>query len=296
MVRLQSDSRFSKSAVMHAASVVAIGVVIVCGQVSAKDTTYRPPRLADGHIDLQGVWTNVTLTPFERPIEVGEKAFYSKEEFNEQETLAERRMEDVYYPPEGVGTDNAAFFDKDRHLLPTRQTSLVVDPPNGRVPLRPDMVEHSDARAFSLDSYETITPLERCLSLGATTLFPKFTNSSYQIIQTPHWVVIHSEIGDDVRIVPLGDVAHSDARIRTWSGDSRGHWEGDTLVVDTTNFNSRGRIATSISQLASRNFPQTETLHTMSRCFFYCERSIFMAIPILGRQPNAVRYIRFYRF
>src|SRR5215471_12417040 len=73
----------------------------------------RIPRLPDGHPDLQGVWTNTTLTPFERPIELGEKAFYSEGEFAKEETAAERRMEDVYYPPTGVGTDNAAFFEKD---------------------------------------------------------------------------------------------------------------------------------------------------------------------------------------
>jgi hypothetical protein len=127
------------------------------------------------------------------------------------------------------------------------------------------MTAGSDAKAFSLDSYETIVPLERCISLGSTILFPKFSNNGYQIIQTPHSVVIHTEMMDDVRVIPLDNSEHADTRIRTWSGDSRGHWEGDTLVVDTTNFNTRGRIASSVSQVAPRNFPQTETLHTIER-------------------------------
>jgi hypothetical protein len=223
------------------------------------------PRMSNGHPDLQGVWTNATLTPFERPAELGNKAFYTKEEFAKEEAAAERRMEDVYYPPTGVGTDNAVFFEKERSLLPTRQTSLVVDPPNGRVPLRSDMERVSDAQAFSLDSYERIPPMERCISLGSTILFPKFINNGYRIVQTRNSVVIFSEMMSDARTIPLDNSAHLDGRIRTWSGDSRGHWEGDTLVVDTTNFNALGRIASSLAQIAPRSFPQTETLHTVER-------------------------------
>jgi hypothetical protein len=248
-----------------AVSVMALSVAAESTAATDSKTSHSVPRAMDGHPDLQGVWTNVTLTPFERPVELGDKAFYTQDEFDKEEQLAERRMEDIYRPPTGVGTDNEAFFDKDRQLLPTRQTSLVVDPPNGRVPLRPDMAALSDAKSFSLDSYETIAPMERCISLGPTTLFPKFINNGYRIVQTPHFVVIYSEMMSDGRVIPLDDQKHLDARITSWSGDSRGHWEGDTLVVDTTNFNSRGRIATSIAQLASRSFPQTESLHTIER-------------------------------
>jgi hypothetical protein len=228
---------------------------------SSQSTSRHTP---DGQPDLQGIWTNITLTPFERPVELGEKAFYTKDEFVKEEALAEQRMEGVYRP-DGVGTDNDAFFDKDRRLLPTRQTSLVVDPPNGRVPLRPDMAAKSDAQAFSLDSYERIAPIERCISLGPTALFPKFVNNGYRFIQTPDAIVIYAEMMSDVRVIPLHRFTHLDSRVRGWSGDSIGHWEGDTLVVDTTNFNSRGRIASSVSQIAPRNFPQTETLHTVER-------------------------------
>jgi len=223
-------------------------------------------RMPDGQPNLQGVWTNVTLTPFERSEKLVNKAFYSAAEFATAEAEAERRMEGIYRPPEGVGTDNDAFFDKDRHLLATHQTSLVIDPPNGRVPLRPDMLARSDARSFSLDSFETMAPMERCISLGSTILFPKFINNGYHIVQTPHNVLIYSEMMSDARTIPLDNSAHVDPRIRSWSGDSRGHWEGDTLVVDTTNFNSLGRIATSVSQIAPRSFPQTKTLHTVE-CF-----------------------------
>jgi hypothetical protein len=180
------------------------------------------PRTPDGQPDLQGVWTNVTLTPFERPVELGNKAFYTQAEFAAEELLAEQRMEGIYRP-EGIGTDNEAFFEKDRHLLPTRQTSLVVDPPNGRVPLRPEMAARSDAQAFSLDSYETIAPMERCISLGTTILFPKFINNGYRIIQTPHYVVIHTEMMDDVRVIPLDNALRADELIRNWAGESRGH-------------------------------------------------------------------------
>src|SRR5712671_4075243 len=131
--------KFSACTVVIAWLVLSCQPVLHAETISNKPTKptkqWVVPRTPDGQPNLQGVWTNVTLTPFERPVELEGKAFFTKEEFPAQEALAEKKMEDVYYPPEGVGTDNAAFFDKDRHLLPTRQTSLVVDPPNGRVPL-----------------------------------------------------------------------------------------------------------------------------------------------------------------
>jgi len=209
------------------------------------------------------MWTNGTLTPLERSRELAHQAFFTEQEFAAQETLAEHHGQVIRHP-EGVGTDNEAFLEGDYKLFSTRQTSLIIDPPDGRLPLRDDQVQSSDTHAFSLHNYETMSPWDRCIALGPTTLFPKLVNNGYQIVQTRDYVVIAPEMIYDTRVIPLGHVPHLDSRIKSWNGDSRAHWEGDTLVIDTTNFNNR-RMVTSIAVGPSRNLPQTETLHIIER-------------------------------
>jgi hypothetical protein len=228
-----------------------------------KSVHWKLPRTQDGQPNLQGIWTNGTLTPLERMPELAQRAFFTEQEFAAQEALAEQRGQDIRHP-EGVGTDNDEFFDNNYKLFATRQTSLIVDPPDGRLPLRADQAERSDSHAISLDSYESMSPWERCISLGPTMLFPKLINNGYQIIQTRDYVVIAPEMINDTRVIPFGNGPHLDLRIKSWNGDSRAHWEGATLVIDTTNFSDR-RMVTSIALGAARNLPQTETLHTVER-------------------------------
>jgi hypothetical protein len=220
------------------------------------------PQSEDGHPSLEGVWTNGTLTPLERSIELGNRAFFTAEEMAVQEKLAEQHGGIAPDPERTV--DNVAYLDSDYKLLATRQSSLIVDPPNGRVPLRDDQISSSDAKAFSLDNYESLTPWDRCISFGATTLFPKLINNGYRIVQTRDYIVIAPEMISDARVIPIGNQPHADARIQSWLGDSRAHWDRDTLVIDTINFNNR-RMVTSIALGVARNLPQSDALHTIER-------------------------------
>ena len=143
-----------------------------------------------------------------------------------------------------MGSDNEAFVDTGYKIASTRQTSLVVDPPDGKVPLRPEAEKQRDINLTNLDSWETMSPWDRCITRGPTALFPVNYNNGYEIVQTPGYVVILSEMIHEARVIPLDGRPHVDARVRSWTGDSRGHWEGATLVVDTTNFNDKGWITT----------------------------------------------------
>jgi hypothetical protein len=250
---------------MRASSAVWLTAAAFVASFAQGATHGAIPRAPDGHPSFEGTWTNATITPFERPVELGTKAFYAPGEMREVEANGQARMQKVYRPDEGVGTDNEAFFEKDRHWLPTRQTSLVMEPADGRVPLRPELLSRSDAHSHTLDSYETMNPMERCVSLGATILFPKFINNGYEIVQTGDQLLVHTEMMNDVRLIPLKPRPAPSASVTEWAGISRGHWEGDTLVVETTNFNDRGRILSSLAQMAPRNFPQTKQLHTVER-------------------------------
>jgi hypothetical protein len=143
----------------------------------------------------------------------------------------------------------------------------VVDPPDGRVPLRPEAEQHrDDALARSADEPEFMSVWDRCISRGVPGwIIPAGYNNAYQIVQTADFVVIHSEMIHDARIVPLDGRAPLPASLRLWEGDSRGHWEGDTLVVETTNFGDRNWIATSAASGRIKGIPQSTALRIVER-------------------------------
>ena len=199
----------------------------------------RTPRTPWGDPDLQGVWTGSTLTPLERPTALTGKEFLTDEEAEALEsqavaaTLAERpaRAGDP-------GTYNQIWFDPGTTVLPNRRTSLVVDPPDGRIPFTPAGRRRNDLTAARYgvgprDSWLDIDTGERCLTDGLPLRFSGY-NANYLIVQTPDLVAVLGEMFRDLRIIPLDDRPH--ASIPQWLGDSRGYWEGDTLVVDTTSF------------------------------------------------------------
>ena len=221
------------------------------------------PALAQS--DLQGIWTNGTLTPFERPPALGTKAFYTPEEAVNEERLATERRNSRTRRPGDVGSDNEAFVDSGYKFVSTRQTSLIVDPPDGRIPIRPEVEKLRDLNVNGLDSFETMSPWDRCITRSPTNLFPAGYNNGYQIIQTPAYVMIMSEMIHEARIIPLDGRPHADARIGQWLGDSRGRWEGKTLVVDTTNFRDAGWIATHAGAGRLRGVPHTKALHIVER-------------------------------
>jgi hypothetical protein len=214
------------------------------------------PRTADGHPDLQGVWDFRTITPLERPAALGTKEFFTDEEAAIFEREENRRQDrdhidpetgGLNYPAGGVVPYNEFWYDRGNKIVGTRRTSLIVDPPNGRLPaMTPDGKKRADLRAAEqretqlgrphADSWEDRPLQERCIvGLNAgPPMTPGAYNNNFQLFQTPQYVVILNEMVHDARIIPLDGRPHG--HIRQWQGDSRGRWEGDTLVVDTTNF------------------------------------------------------------
>jgi hypothetical protein len=207
--------------------------------------TRTAARTPWGDPDLQGVWSIATITPFERPGALADKQVLTAEEAAEIErtNLATNNQD----RRDGAGTDadvarayNDFWWDRGTKVVSTRQTSLVVDPPDGRVPaLTPEGQKRATERAArGYDSWQDRSLWERCITRGLP-MIPGPYNNNYQILQTPGYVVILHEMIHDARIIPLDGQPHIGRNIRQWFGDSRGKWEGDTLVVDTTNFTDK---------------------------------------------------------
>jgi hypothetical protein len=240
-------------------------VVFLVLTIAVSQSSWTPPRTPDGHPDLQGVWTSATLTPFERPAQFKDKPFLTKEEAAQWEATHARSDAP---PAEGdPGTYNAIWFDSGTSVVKTMRTSLVIDPPDGKVPLTP---EAEARRNFNLthnaDSWEYMSLWDRCITRGVPGgMFPAGYNNAYQIIQTPGYVTIFAEMIHDARVIPVDGRPHAPSSVRFWNGDSVGHWEGNTLVVDTTNFNGKSWAATSASAGRVRGVPQSADAHVVER-------------------------------
>ncbi len=251
--------------------VVALAVIVgFAGSVTAAEgTDWVLPRTPWGDPDFQGVWTNETITPFERPAGQEGKSVLSEDEAATIETgVAQRRTAtDGTSAPGTVGAYNQVWLDAGTKFLPTRQTSLVVDPPDGRVPTRSSAEAKRDHnRARQGDSYEYMSVWDRCISRGVPgSIFPAGYNNAYRILQTPDHVVILYEMIHDARIIPLEGGEHVDGAIRLWMGDSRGRWDGDTLVVEVRNFTNKGWIASNSASRRIKGIPQTEDLVVVER-------------------------------
>jgi hypothetical protein len=233
--------------------VTRIAVVILCliaaTSAIAQDTVRRTPW---GDPDLEGIWTNATLTPLQRPAELAGKEFFTAEEAAQfRRTRIEQTNADRPLPPGQVGAYNDAFFERGTSLVRSGRTSLVVDPPDGRIPdLTPEAQRKVEARrkrevASPADSPEDRWLTERCILFGATVpMLPEPYNNNYRIIQSPGYVTILVEMNHDVRIIPLDGRPHLAVGVQQWIGDSRGRWEGSTLVVETANlkFNHQSRF------------------------------------------------------
>lgn len=235
-----------------------------------KGKPWTPGRTAWGDPDLQGTWTNETLTPFERPAAMANKPFLTEAEAAAIEARAatQRQTADDARPrPGDVGSYNQAWFDSGTRVVSTRQTSLVVDPPDGRVPLRPEALKQRDEYiGREGDALEFMSPWDRCISRGIPgAFFPAGYNNGYQIFQAPGYVIIHYEMIHAARIIPTDGRKHLPPHLRGWDGDSVGHWEGDTLVVDVTNYNGRGWIATNAASGRIRGVLQSDALHVVER-------------------------------
>jgi hypothetical protein len=242
-------------------------LLAVAGVLSAQSAKWTAPHTPDGQPDLQGVWTNATITPFERPAELAGKAFLTEQEAAALEHRSAENRVDRPPQPGDVGSYNQAWFDSGTKVLATRQTSMVVDPPDGRVPVTAAAEARRDYNlAHNSDSWEYMSVWDRCITRGVPGgIFPAGYNNAYQIVQSPGYVVILYEMIHEARVIPLDGRAHLPENVRQWDGDSRGRWEGDTLVVDTTNYNNKGWIATSAATGRIKGIPQSEALHVVER-------------------------------
>jgi hypothetical protein len=250
-----------------AMAVVTMMSIALAPAATPPGKTWALSRTPDGQPDLQGVWTNATITPFERPDELAGKRVLTPQEAAELEKQA--ALNRVDRPPKAgdVGNYNQVWFDSGTKVVSTRQTSLVVEPPDGKVPVRPSAEAKRDFDlAHSAESYEYMSMWDRCITRGVPGgFFPAGYNNAHEIVQSPGYVVIFSEMIHEVRIIPLDGRPHLPAGVRQWNGDSRGHWEHNTLVVDTTNFNGKGWISTSAAGLRMKGIPQSKALHLVER-------------------------------
>jgi hypothetical protein len=206
------------------------------------------PRTPDGRPDLQGVWTNATITPLERPRDLGAKELYTEEEAAEVRKramvpapTAERGGTEAHYEFTQFGLDKT-----QAQVAFSLRTSLIVGP-DGRIPPLTDDARRrnaeraANAKGHEFDGPESRGIQERCLVWGneGPPMLPPGYNSYLQIVQSPGYVVILQEMIHDARIIPLDGRPPLASSIRRWLGESRGHWEGDTLVVETTNFTEK---------------------------------------------------------
>jgi len=234
---------------------IAVAAVLVVGAVPslAQD---EAPRTAWGQPDLQGVWDFRSITPMQRPEDLADQAFYTEEELAELEGAAADRDARLWQQEArrteaggNVGAYNNFWMDRGLKAVGTRRTSLIVYPPNGRMPslTSPGQVR-ADARAeyrqeHPADSWVDFSDGVRCI-LGFNA-GPPFTPSAYnnnvQVFQTPDHLVIMTEMVNTARLIPLDGRPRLHPGVKQWSGDSRGYWEGDTLVIETRNFDQKRR-------------------------------------------------------
>ena len=238
-----------------------LSVLLVVGVVFSSNTVLAQSahQTAWGHPDLQGLWDFRTITPMQRPEDLADQEFLSAEEAADLEQGVVNRNSELLSRPaqrtaatasvdrgeEGApGFYNNFWLDQGTRTVTTRRTSLIVDPPNGRMPeLSSEGQQRTTARREYLaehpaDSWLDRTPYDRCI-LGFNAgppITPGGYNQNLQLFQTPDHVVLITEMVHTVRVVPLNDHPALGDHMSQWSGDSHGHWDGDTLVVETSNF------------------------------------------------------------
>jgi hypothetical protein len=263
-----------------AVAVAGIAAVLAGAQTQ---TSWTPPLTADGHPDLEGVWENNSATPLERPTQLADRPRLTDDEL---ETL-KRRAAALFNPEADAVFGDALYLNllADRRYsglgatgtysqnwLPDRyfehRTSLIVDPQNGRLPpMTPQAIAARAAAAASRSRLPTraqdLTLTDRCIAYGAPDLFAAYM-SVYRIVQTPQYVAIVMEKIHDARIIWLDGRPHVSPAIRSYMGDSRGRWDGDTLVVETTNFHPNGNPMGGLSTRGSQDMRLTERLRRTS--------------------------------
>jgi hypothetical protein len=242
---------------------LAIVMVAAAANLSAQRARWTVPRTVDGQPDLQGTWSNTNATPLERPVEFAGRASLTEAEvatlrarsarlfngdgdaaFGDQLFIALLTNPDKFTSSDGRTGDYNQFWLPDRVF--DNRTSLITDPPDGRIPaLTPAATRRAAAEAAARPVLpagpEDRSLSERCITFGVPRTQPAYM-SYYDIVQSRDAVVFRMETIHDARVIPLDGRPHPGRRIQNWLGDSRGHWEGDTLVVDTTNFSPKSNF------------------------------------------------------
>jgi hypothetical protein len=229
-------------------------------------------RAPQGQPGLEGVWSIASLTPLQRDRGLGDKQFFTPEEAS---AYLKKRSQELDFDRRDVSPDedtarayNQSWYDRGTKLGRNLRTSLVIDPPDGRIPpMTPEAKRrfenvHAYFAAHPADGPEDRTLGERCLNFSqeGPPLLPGGYNNNYQIVQTPNYVAILAEMGNKARIIPLDGRPHLPQSVSQWNGDARGHWEGKTLVVDTTNvrFNDKSHFGVNYDGLTDQNLRVTE--------------------------------------
>ena len=241
---------------------IAVFMLLLSPLAVSQPSAYEPPRTPDGHPDLQGTFTFRTLTPMQRPTELGERAVLTEEEAAEWAAFENRRQNrdliidsvgGAQYPP-GVISYNEFWYERGDDTVVDRRTSLIVDPPNGRIPaLTEEALQRrrdvSTMRELSLGP-EARPYAERCIvtRTSGPPMQPGSYNLNVQFVQTSAYFMIMNEMIHNVRVVRMNK-EHRDGPSMNWEGDSVGHWEGNTLVVDTVNFWKGTAFADSTSKM-----------------------------------------------
>ena len=236
-------------AIMVVAAVLMAGGSASAQAPAAKDTKPAAapvPKTPWGHPDLQGTWDYRTITPLERPRELNGREFYTEEEAAKLEGRAGRRMDG---PPESIqpGLNHAQYLTDPGRRLAGRRTSLIIDPPDGRIPAvtaegkaRQARMPNRAASGAVIASWLDRGNQERCITYGLPNAsLPTLYNNNIMIVQSPDSVVIVHEMIHEARVIPLDGRPRLNQKIGQWIGSSRGWWEGDTLVVETTNFSGQ---------------------------------------------------------
>jgi hypothetical protein len=243
----------------HALGLLALIAVVVTGVGAAVDS---PPR-------FDGIWNSATATPLERPAALKDKAFFTPAEAAEfeRQVVASNQEAPPQTPSRGTGTYNTVYREFGSRVVKTLRTSIVTEPADGRIPaLTPAAAEIKRRRVDAMRAGANAEDLglqDQCLSFvtAGPPMLPYSYNSNVQIIQTRDAVVFHVEMMHDARIVHLDRRTHLPSEMRLWLGDSIGHWEGSTLVVDTANFNDGGGFYGD----AGGNFGWDRNLHVVER-------------------------------
>jgi hypothetical protein len=257
-----------RSSALLAAALVTLGAATIAGQSTGR---WTPPRTSDGRPDLQGYWTNDSYVPLERPDEAKGKEYFTAEEAqaffkSRLDRLNAQSRSDIHYDDALWQAEN---YVKQAHM----RTSIIYDPPDGKLPPITEAARQREAARLQArkgvgpaDSAQVRTLAERCIAWGnvGPPMLPPAYNANFQILQSPDHVALSHEMMHDVRLVPIDGPAVPSLAVQQLAGIARGHWDGDTLVVTTTNFTSKTNFRGS-PQSTRQDIFASETMRVVER-------------------------------